>query len=139
MYHKYLYPTLVLKINIYFYFYFVFYFLHFFPLYLFFILLSFFFSMLIYSFTLFIPSFSISCDHIIIGVSFCSLFDFLGHTEGILSVSWCPTDPSLLMSCGKDNKTMMWDLLHLQPVYDLPSGTVYDKQTRRNLRDGDIE
>ena len=95
--------------------------------------------MLIYSLRLFIPSFSISCDHIIIGVSFGSLFDFLGHTEGILSVSWCPTDPSLLMSCGKDNKTMMWDLLHLQPVYDLPSGTVYDKQKRRNFRDGDSE
>ena len=43
-----------------------------------------------------------------------------GHTEGILSVSWCPWDPSLLLSCGKDNRTMMWDLFHLQPVYDLP-------------------
>ena len=110
----------------------------FFSCYLSFILLPFFFSMLIYSLTLFIPSFSTLCDLIIIGVSFGSLFDFLGHTEGILSVSWCPTDPSLLMSCGKDNKTMMWDLLHLQPVYDLPSGTVYDKQTRRNLRDGSV-
>lgn len=30
-----------------------------------------------------------------------------GHTEGILSVSWCPNDPSLLLSCGKDNRTMM--------------------------------
>ena len=99
----------------------------FFSCYLSFILLPFFFSMLIYSLTLFIPSFSTLCDLIIIGVSFDSLFHFLGHTEGILSVSWCPTDPSLLMSCGKDNKTMMWDLLHLQPVYDLPSGTVYDK------------
>ena len=47
-----------------------------------------------------------------------------GHTEGILSVSWCPTDPSLLLSCGKDNKTMMWDLLHFAPVFDLPSGNV---------------
>jgi WD40 repeat protein len=37
-----------------------------------------------------------------------------GHTEGILSVSWCPNDASLLMSCGKDNKTLMWDLMHLK-------------------------
>lgn len=44
-----------------------------------------------------------------------------GHKEGILSVSWCPTDPSLLLSCGKDNRTILWDLFHLQPVYDLPS------------------
>eukprot|EP01041_Mallomonas_annulata_P003398 gene3398-6750_t len=46
-----------------------------------------------------------------------------GHTEGVLSVSWCPTDSSLLLSCGKDNKTILWDLFHLQPVYDLPSVT----------------
>lgn len=45
-----------------------------------------------------------------------------GHKEGILSVSWCPTDASLLLSCGKDNRTILWDLFHLQPVYDLPSG-----------------
>jgi protein transport protein SEC31 len=44
-----------------------------------------------------------------------------GHTEGILSVSWCPTDPYLLMSCGKDNKTIIWDLLHLKPVYEFPT------------------
>lgn len=44
-----------------------------------------------------------------------------GHKEGVLSLSWCPTDASLLLSCGKDNRTILWDLLHLQPVYDLPS------------------
>jgi protein transport protein SEC31 len=47
-----------------------------------------------------------------------------GHSEGILSVSWCPNDSSLLLSCGKDNRTMMWDLFNLQPVFDLPSGGV---------------
>ena len=46
-----------------------------------------------------------------------------GHTEGILSISWCPNDPTLLLSCGKDNKTMMWDLMHLQCVYELPNDT----------------
>lgn len=44
-----------------------------------------------------------------------------GHTEGILSVSWCPTDPSLILSCGKDNQTILWDLFLLQPVYNLQS------------------
>jgi protein transport protein SEC31 len=43
-----------------------------------------------------------------------------GHTQGVMSVSWCPSDPSLLLSCGKDNKTLLWDLFHLQPVYELP-------------------
>jgi protein transport protein SEC31 len=43
-----------------------------------------------------------------------------GHSEGILSVSWCPSDPTLLLSCGKDNRTIVWDLFQLQPVYELP-------------------
>ena len=46
-----------------------------------------------------------------------------GHKEGVLSLSWCPTDASLLLSCGKDNRTILWDLFHLQPVYDLPSAS----------------
>ena len=52
-----------------------------------------------------------------------------GHTEGILSVSWCPYDPSLLLSCAKDNKTLMWDLFHLQSVYELPANTVRRSST----------
>lgn len=51
-----------------------------------------------------------------------------GHREGILSISWCPNDPSLLLSCGKDNRTMLWDLFNLQPVYDLPSGGVANEE-----------
>jgi len=47
-----------------------------------------------------------------------------GHKEGILSVSWCPSDASLLLSCAKDNRTILWDLFHLQPIYDLPGGDV---------------
>ncbi len=46
-----------------------------------------------------------------------------GHKEGILSVGWCPSDPYLLMSCGKDNRTIIWDLLHLQSVYEFPTET----------------
>jgi protein transport protein SEC31 len=44
-----------------------------------------------------------------------------GHTEGVLSVSWCPSDTSLLLSCGKDNRTLLWDLFHLQVAYELPT------------------
>ena len=51
-----------------------------------------------------------------------------GHREGILSISWCPNDPSLLLSCGKDNRTMLWDLFNLQPVYDLPTGGVANEE-----------
>ncbi|KAK8789941.1 hypothetical protein WA158_006721 [Blastocystis sp. Blastoise] len=33
-----------------------------------------------------------------------------GHTKGVLSVSWCPYDPTLLLSCGKDNKVLLWNI-----------------------------
>ncbi|CAM9169034.1 unnamed protein product [Ectocarpus sp. 6 AP-2014] len=45
-----------------------------------------------------------------------------GHSEGVLSVAWCPYDASLLMSCAKDNRTLLWDLFSLKPVYELPPG-----------------
>ena len=59
-----------------------------------------------------------------------------GHTEGILSLSWCPNDPTLLLSCGKDNKTILWDLFHLQPVYDLPSDSNDENMTPSNVFGG---
>lgn len=33
-----------------------------------------------------------------------------GHSKGILGVEWCPMDPNLLISCGKDNKLHCWCL-----------------------------
>lgn len=32
-----------------------------------------------------------------------------GHTKGILSISWCPHDSNLLLSCGRDNRTVIWN------------------------------
>ncbi|KAI1439005.1 WD40 repeat-like protein [Xylaria sp. CBS 124048] len=32
-----------------------------------------------------------------------------GHDQGILSVSWCQQDGDILISCGKDNKTLIWN------------------------------
>lgn len=32
-----------------------------------------------------------------------------GHTKGVLSVSWCKQDADLLASCGKDNRTLLWN------------------------------
>ena len=29
-----------------------------------------------------------------------------GHDKGVLSLSWCKKDPDLLLSSGKDNKTI---------------------------------
>jgi protein transport protein SEC31 len=41
-----------------------------------------------------------------------------GHTKGISSLSWCPHDSGLLVSCGKDNKTFLWDMYNSCPVYE---------------------
>eukprot|EP00732_Lithocolla_globosa_P000751 Lithocolla_globosa_v1_NODE_281_length_4678_cov_13.661043.p1 type:complete len:1073 gc:universal NODE_281_length_4678_cov_13.661043:1186-4404(+) len=32
-----------------------------------------------------------------------------GHAAGVLGLSWCPQDPGLLLSCGKDSRTILWD------------------------------
>lgn len=32
-----------------------------------------------------------------------------GHAKGILSMAWCPKDAELLLSCGKDNKSVCWN------------------------------
>lgn len=34
---------------------------------------------------------------------------FEGHEKGVLSVAWCYDDPDLLISCGKDNKLLVWN------------------------------
>lgn len=34
-----------------------------------------------------------------------------GHDKGVLSLSWCRQDPSLLLSSGKDNRTILWNPL----------------------------
>lgn len=44
-----------------------------------------------------------------------------GHAKGILDMDWCPFDESLLVSCGKDNRTLLWDLITFQPVCELPN------------------
>ncbi|RLN14439.1 hypothetical protein BBJ28_00002732 [Nothophytophthora sp. Chile5] len=49
------------------------------------------------------------------------LAEFHDHTAGVLSMSWCPNDPGLLLSCGKDNRTLLWDLFSRKTVVEFPS------------------
>ncbi|KAE9536634.1 hypothetical protein AGLY_007036 [Aphis glycines] len=35
--------------------------------------------------------------------------NLLGHQKGVLSMSWCSEDPDLLISCGKDNRLLIWN------------------------------
>ena len=44
-----------------------------------------------------------------------------GHQQGILSMAWCPHDESLLLSSGKDNRTLLWDLHSMTCVAELPN------------------
>ncbi|KAM6390740.1 LOW QUALITY PROTEIN: protein transport protein Sec31B [Pluvialis apricaria] len=43
-----------------------------------------------------------------------------GHTRGVLSVSWCQSDPELLLSSAKDNRILCWNPSVGEVVYELP-------------------
>eukprot|EP00956_Cyclotella_meneghiniana_P036579 scaffold127602_cov60-Cyclotella_meneghiniana.AAC.2 len=43
------------------------------------------------------------------------------ETGGVLSCDWCPFDDTLLLSCGTDNKTKLWDLYTLKVVAEIPN------------------
>lgn len=53
-----------------------------------------------------------------------------GHTKGILSIHWCPFDDNLLLSGGKDGRTILWNPNTGEQLGELPqSGNwVYDVQ-----------
>ncbi|KIW63306.1 hypothetical protein PV04_10162 [Phialophora macrospora] len=55
-----------------------------------------------------------------------------GHDSGVLSVSWCPQDNDLLLSCGKDNRTILWNPQTGQAYGDYPVVTNWTFQTRWN-------
>lgn len=55
-----------------------------------------------------------------------------GHELGVLSLSWCLQDPSLLLSCGKDNRTICWNPQSGQAYGDFPVVTNWTFQTEWN-------
>lgn len=57
-----------------------------------------------------------------------------GHAQGLLSMSWCPNDTSLLLSCGKDNRTFLWNLFECKPVYELQVGNLDQGDLQRRTR-----
>eukprot|EP00536_Pseudo-nitzschia_multiseries_P003977 jgi/Psemu1/253120/estExt_Genewise1Plus.C_630102 len=52
-----------------------------------------------------------------------------GHSQGILSMSWCPHDEHLLISSGKDNRTILWDLYTMAPIGEIPNDSTESQQT----------
>ncbi|CAE6536089.1 unnamed protein product [Rhizoctonia solani] len=61
-----------------------------------------------------------------------------GHDRGVLSISWCPQDPELLLSCGKDNRTLVWNPNSGDIVGQLPPSNNWSFLTSWNPRNPDI-
>ena len=55
-----------------------------------------------------------------------------GHDQGILSLSWCQQDSDLLLSCGKDNRTLLWNPQTGDRLGEFPEVTNWTFQTRFN-------
>ncbi|KAK4251692.1 hypothetical protein C7999DRAFT_27769 [Corynascus novoguineensis] len=55
-----------------------------------------------------------------------------GHDQGILSLSWCQQDPGLLLSCGKDNRTLVWNPQTGERYGEFPEATNWTFLTRFN-------
>ncbi|CAN0863670.1 Protein transport protein SEC31 homolog B [Linum grandiflorum] len=48
--------------------------------------------------------------------------ELVGHTKGVIAMSWCPNDSSYLLTCAKDNRTICWNTVTGEIVCELPSG-----------------
>jgi protein transport protein SEC31 len=55
-----------------------------------------------------------------------------GHEAGVLSLSWCQQDPDLLISCGKDNRTLVWNPQTGERYGEFPEVTNWTFMTRFN-------
>ncbi|KAL2828834.1 protein transport protein sec31 [Aspergillus pseudoustus] len=55
-----------------------------------------------------------------------------GHEAGVLSLSWCAQDPDLLLSSGKDNRTICWNPQTGVAYGEFPVVTNWTFQTRWN-------
>ncbi|KAJ3370710.1 protein transport protein S31 [Kappamyces sp. JEL0680] len=63
---------------------------------------------------------------------------FSGHSKGILSMDWCPKDSELLLSCGKDNRTIVWDTNSGERIGDLAHSANWSFDTKWCPRNPDL-
>ncbi|KAF9698357.1 hypothetical protein EKO04_003637 [Ascochyta lentis] len=54
------------------------------------------------------------------------------HDQGVLSLSWCTQDSDILLSCGKDNRTIAWNPHSGEQLGEFPVVTNWTFQTRLN-------
>lgn len=52
-----------------------------------------------------------------------------GHEKGVLSLAWCQKDVDLLVSCGKDCRTVCWNPTSGELVAELPPSSNWSFQT----------
>lgn len=55
-----------------------------------------------------------------------------GHEQGVLSLSWCSQDSDLLLSSGKDNRTLVWNPQTGERYGELPEMTNWIFQAQFN-------
>ncbi|KAF2273350.1 uncharacterized protein EI97DRAFT_436212 [Westerdykella ornata] len=55
-----------------------------------------------------------------------------GHDQGVLSLSWCTQDSDILISCGKDNRTIAWNPHTGESLGEFPVVTNWTFLTRFN-------
>ncbi|OCF33792.1 protein transporter SEC31 [Kwoniella heveanensis BCC8398] len=61
-----------------------------------------------------------------------------GHHKGVLSVAWCKQDADLLLSCGKDNRTLCWNPQTGEIIGELPASNDWSFQTSWCPRNPDL-
>jgi protein transport protein SEC31 len=61
-----------------------------------------------------------------------------GHQKGILAMDWCPKDSDLLLSSGKDNRTIVWDTESGEPIGDLNHSSNWSFDCRWYPRNPDL-
>lgn len=61
-----------------------------------------------------------------------------GHEKGILSLDWCKHDSGLLLSSGKDNRTLLWNPETGEKLAEYPIATNWSFETSFNPSAPDI-
>lgn len=61
-----------------------------------------------------------------------------GHQRGILSADWCLQDPSLLITSGKDNRTLLWNPTTGDQLGEYPISVEWTIKTRFHPKMPDI-
>ncbi|BFZ64453.1 protein transport protein S31 [Saitoella coloradoensis] len=61
-----------------------------------------------------------------------------GHEKGVLSLSWSKQDSDILLSCGKDNKTLCWNPNSGEMLGEVYNSVNWHFETRFNPKNPDL-